>query len=211
MLYVIAVILFKVLLVILHRPKIYGKKENLKLKGGVIFIANHQSFIDPVMLVIAIPRMIHFMAKKELFDGRIKNAVFRSLLVFPVNRKTADIKALKQALELLEKGKAFGIFPEGRRCITGEMDDFEKGAAFIAAKCTAPIVPVYISPSSYRGTRRLVMNVGEAITADEVKSALYGRKLVDALTDRMQSEMEKLKADTEARRNKKHVIAAENK
>lgn len=198
MLYVIAVILFKWILFLIHRPKILGKKENLKLKGGVIFIANHQNYLDPVMLVVAIPRMIHFMAKKELFEGRIKNAVFRSLLVFPVNRKTADIKALKQALALLEEGKAFGIFPEGRRCITGDIDDFEKGTAFIAAKCTAPIVPIYISPSSYKGTRRLVMNVGETITADEVKQRLLGRKLVDALTERMQTDMEKLCEETEA-------------
>lgn len=198
MLYYIVKYGLKWLLWLIHRPKIYGKKENLKLEGGVIFICNHQNLLDPVMLLLTSPRVIHFMAKKELFDNKLLGAIMRSAFVFPVNRRTADIKALKQALALLEEGHAFGIFPEGTRSVTGDMDEFEKGCAFIAAKTSAPIVPIFISPSSYKFGRRLRLIVGDCIYASEVKDALpEGAKLVDALNERMEKDMHALANELE--------------
>lgn len=193
MLYVIFIVLFGWALFLFKRPKIYGEKKNLRTKGGVIFIANHRNLLDPVMLAITIPRCIHFMAKKELFESKLGNWFFRSCFVFPVNRKTADLKSLRQALKLLEEGKAFGIFPEGRRAVADEMDDFEKGTAFIASRTDAPIVPIYISPTTYSGWRRLRYIVGEKIYAKDVLETCERRELVDALTERMQNDMEALK------------------
>lgn len=188
----------KWLLWLIHRPQILGKKENLRLKGGVIFISNHQNLLDPVMIMLVSPRIINFMAKKELFENKVLNRIFRSMRGFPVNRRTADMKALKQALALLDEGEAFGIFPEGTRSVTGEMDEFEKGTAFIAAKTSAPIVPLYISPSSYKFGRRLRIIVGECIYAQQVKDTLHdGVKLVDALNSRMEGDMHALKAELE--------------
>lgn len=198
MLYYIFKYFVKWALWLIHRPKIYGKKENLKLKGGVIFICNHQNLLDPVMIMTVSPRIINFMAKKELFDNKIAGAIFRSMHGFPVNRRTADMKALRKALALLEQGEAFGIFPEGTRSVTGEMDEFEKGCAFIAAKTSSPIVPIYISPSSYKFGRRLRLIVGDCIYAQQVKDALpEGVKLVDALNSRMEGDMHALKAELE--------------
>ena len=129
MLYIIAYIFFKWLLWLIYRPKVFGNKKNLRLKGGVIFIANHRALYDPLLLVVSSPRIIHFMAKKELFDNPVGRVFFKSLFVFPVNRKTADMKSIRQSLKLLRDGKAFGIFPEGRRSATDGMDEFEKGTA----------------------------------------------------------------------------------
>lgn len=137
MLYIIAYIFFKWLLWLIYRPKVFGNKKNLRIKGGVIFIANHRALYDPLLLVVSSPRIIHFMAKKELFDNPVGRVFFKSLFVFPVNRKTADMKSIRQSLKLLRDGKAFGIFPEGRRSATDGMDEFEKGTAFIAAKSGA--------------------------------------------------------------------------
>lgn len=192
MLYVVFVILFGWIVLLFFRPAIYGNKKNLKTKGGVIFIANHRNLLDPVLLAVTVPRTIHFMAKKELFESKIGNLFFRSLLVFPVNRKTADFKSLRQALKLLEEGKAFGIFPEGRRAVADEMDDFEKGTAFIASKTDAPIVPIYISRTTYQGLKRMRMIVGDKIYVKDVKAQCGSRRLVDALTDRMQKDMKAL-------------------
>ena len=198
MLYIILMVLFRIPLLLIKRPRVYGKKENLRTKGGVIFIANHRNLLDPVMLAILIPRMIHFMAKKELFESKFGNWFFRSALVFPVNRKSADMKSLRQALKLLEEGKAFGIFPEGRRAVMDEMDDFEKGTALIASRTDAPIVPIYISPSTYRFGGRMRAIVGEKILVSDVKAHMGSRRLVDALTDRMQGDMEELKKRMDA-------------
>ena len=192
MLYALLVIILKLPIHLLMRPKIYGNKGALRMKGGVIFIANHRTLFDPVMLAVCTPRMIHFMAKKELFETKIGNFFFKQLLVFPVSRKSADIKSLRQALKLLEEGKAFGIFPEGTRSITEGMDEFEKGTAFIAIKSGAPIVPVYISPKSYSGFRLKIM-VGDPILADEIAEYCDKKQLMNVLSNVMQNTMEGLR------------------
>ena len=192
MLYVILVILIKLPLLLLLRPKVFGKKENLRIKGGAIFICNHRALMDPVMLALVSPRLIHFMAKKELFETRLGRFFFNSLLVFPVSRKSADIKSIKKAIALLNDGKAFGIFPEGRRSVTNGMDEFERVTAFIAVKSGAPIVPVYISPKSYRGAFRLYIMVGDVIRPDEISERCDRRKLTDVVTYEMQNALEEL-------------------
>lgn len=191
MLYIFAYIFFKWLLWLIWRPKVFGNKKNLRIKGGVIFIANHRALYDPMLLVVSTPRIVHFMAKKELFDNPVGRIFFKSLYVFPVNRKTADMKSIRQSLKLLREGKAFGIFPEGRRSATDGMDEFEKGTAFIAAKSGAPIVPIYINPQKSR-TGRSMIYVGEVIRPEEIAAHCDKRMLNDALTNKMQNEMEKL-------------------
>lgn len=192
MLYVLLVIFLKLPVLLLMRPKIYGNKKALRMRGGVIFIANHRALFDPASIVICSPRLIHFMAKKELFETKLGNFFFKQLLVFPVNRKSADIKSLRQALKLLKEGKAFGIFPEGTRSITGGMDEFEKGTAFIAMKSGAPVVPIYISPESYRRFHIKIM-VGDPIYADEVAKRCDKKQLMEVLSNLMQNTMERLR------------------
>lgn len=149
MLYYIFRYLLWPVFVILFRPIVYNR-ENYRIKGKAIYVANHISLLDPVMIAFTCPRMVHFMAKKELFVGPGK-LFFKALLAFPVNRHTADIASLRQAMEVLNEGKAFGIFPEGKRSVTGEIDELEKGTAFIALKSGAPVIPLYIDPESYLG------------------------------------------------------------
>ncbi len=160
MLYYIFRYLLWPVFVILFRPIVYNR-ENYRIKGKAIYVANHISLLDPVMIAFTCPRMVHFMAKKELFVGPGK-LFFKALLAFPVNRHTADIASLRQAMEVLNEGKAFGIFPEGKRSVTGEIDELEKGTAFIALKSGAPVIPLYIDPESYLG-RPLRIIVGKPI------------------------------------------------
>ena len=190
MLYMLLKILLGPLLLLILRPIVYGK-QNLRVKGKAIFICNHRSMWDPVIIAICTPRMVHFMAKKELFDNPVGRVFFKSLFVFPVNRKTADMKSIRQSLKLLRDGKVFGIFPEGRRSATDGMDEFEKGTAFIAAKSGAPIVPIYINPKKSRSGRSLLY-VGDVILPGEIAEHCDRRMLNDAITNRMQNEMEKL-------------------
>lgn len=197
MLYLIAVILLKLPIWLLLRPKIYGKRENLRIKGGVIFICNHRSLLDPVMVSIMTPRFVHYMAKSELFETKIGKWFFDALLVFPVSRKTADLKSIKKAISLLNEGKAFGIFPEGRRSITDRIDELEKGPAFIAAKSEAPVVPIYISPKTYSKSFRLRAMVGEVIDVNEIAKSCDRRKLNDVITNEMQHSFEMMRIKME--------------
>ena len=169
--------------------------NRLFFRGAGIIISNHFSLSDPIRLAFVVPRPMHFMAKQELFDSKIKRFFLTQLLAFPVYRKQADMLSLKQAMIVLEKKHIFGIFPEGRRSITGELDSFEKGAAFLALRCNAPIIPVYVDPY-FKKRRRLRMIVGEPIDAKQVSETYAGRG-VDAVTDAIRDSLQNLKNELE--------------
>ena len=169
--------------------------NRLVFRGAGIIISNHFSLSDPIRLAFVVPRPMHFMAKQELFDSKIKRFFLTQLLAFPVYRKQADMLSLKQAMIVLEKKHIFGIFPEGRRSITGELDSFEKGAAFLALRCNAPIIPVYVDPY-FKKRRKLRMIVGEPIDAKQVSETYAGRG-VDAVTEAIRDRMQLLKNEME--------------
>lgn len=186
--------LFKPLLYLIFRPKIYGNKKALKTKGKVIFICNHINMLDPIMLALVSPRVIHFMAKKELFEKKLVAAFLKLCFVFPVDRGSADLKSLKNALKLLEKGKAFGIFPEGRRMVADRMDEFELGTAFIAMRSEAPVVPIYLANDSFSG-KRVRMIVGEPMLASETKMNVSRRENEVLFMQRMRNAMNALEKE----------------
>ncbi|MBO4384144.1 MAG: 1-acyl-sn-glycerol-3-phosphate acyltransferase [Clostridia bacterium] len=168
------------------------------VKGKAIFICNHVSMRDPLMLAIISPRIIHFMAKKEVFDTKLGKIFFRSMFVFPVDRGTADLKSLRNALALLDKGKVFGIFPEGRRMVAYRMDEFELGTAFIAMRSDAPVVPMYLDNDSYKKwyTRPKII-VGDPIYASETKMNVSRRENEVIFMQRLRNSLESLKKELE--------------
>lgn len=119
--------------------------ENIPKTSGAIIAANHISLLDPPVLGAALPRPVHFMAKKELFANPLFAWVIEKLNAFPVQRGTADRVAIRKALLLLEQQALVGIFPEGTRSKSGALGNPEPGVALIAAKAGAPIIPVAIA------------------------------------------------------------------
>ncbi len=181
MLYVFGCIILKPILWLYGRPKIYNRAA-LKSKGKVIYVSNHVKMSDPIWIAAIVWRCIHFMAKSTLFSSKFMTTVFRLLLCFPVNQRTADTKSIKHACELLNKGKAFGVFPEGHRSATEtDTDAFDKGCAFIALRADAPIVPLYIVHHDRKFGQRLKVAVGDPIYPAEVKAHCPGKKPVDAV------------------------------
>ena len=197
MLYIILKYTIGPLLWLLWRPMIIGK-ENLAVKGKAVFASKHTSMLDPVLLAIISFRNIHFMAKKELFSNKLIALLLRSLLSFPVDRKNADLQSLKRAMKVLDKGKIFGIFPEGKRSITGRMDSFEKGTAFLAVRSRAPIIPIYIHPDSFRSGRPK-MAVGTPIDINDIAANTKKSILVDVVTDEISDSIDALRIELEAK------------
>ena len=194
MFYLIIKILLTPFFWLIYRPKIINLGR-LFFRGKAILISNHFSLGDPIRLAFVAPRPIHFMAKQELFDSKLKRFFLTQLLAFPVYRKQADMLSLKQAMAVLDKNHIFGIFPEGRRSLTGELDSFEKGAAFLAIRCNAPIIPIYADPYwKKRGQIRMI--IGETIHPDEVAKSFAGRS-VDAVTDAIRDALQLLKNELE--------------
>lgn len=179
---------------LLFRPNVknFGR---LFFHGPAIIISNHFSLGDPIRLAFIAPRPLHFMAKQELFNSKLKRFFLTQLLAFPVYRKQADMQSLKQAMTVLEKKHIFGIFPEGRRSITGELDSFEKGAAFLALRCNVPIIPVYADPN-WKKRRQIRMIVGEPLDAKQISETYAGRG-VDAVTEAIRDRMQLLKNEME--------------
>jgi 1-acyl-sn-glycerol-3-phosphate acyltransferase len=115
--------------------------ENVPASGPLVVAANHRSYLDPPLLGTWFPRVLHYMAKRELFANPLIGAILRSVHAFPVERDRPDLGAIKYALEMLKRGECIGIFPEGRRNSDGAAKA-RGGAILIAATARCPIVPV---------------------------------------------------------------------
>lgn len=130
------------------RPTVEGT-DHVPLTGGVILASNHLSFIDSVVIPLVAPRRVHFLAKESYFTGTgVKGTALRlwftSTGMIPIDRddSRAAMKSLEVALEVLEQGEAFGIYPEGTRSRDGRLYRGHTGVAHLALTAKVPIVPV---------------------------------------------------------------------
>ncbi len=137
--------IFAIFYRLFYRRRIYGK-ENIPKKGPLIICANHISWHDPLAIGSALPvhYKIKFMAKEELFRNAFVAFILRMVGAFPVNRQAADSRAIRRAFQVLKEGGVVGIFPEGTRSKTGHLQRAQKGAALIAGRTGAPLLPVLI-------------------------------------------------------------------
>ena len=143
MLYGFLQVIFRLFFYIVFRTRVYGR-ENIPAEGAVILAANHASNIDPPLMASLIERPVSYMAKIELFENPIFGAAIRRCHAFPVKRGASDRGAIKAAVTVLKEGHMLGLFPEGTRSKTGELQKAEAGIALIASMTGAPIVPVAI-------------------------------------------------------------------
>jgi 1-acyl-sn-glycerol-3-phosphate acyltransferase len=130
------------------RPHVEGL-DNLPLTGPVIVASNHLSFIDSVVIPILSPRKVVFLAKEDYFTGTgVRGALmrgwFEALGTVPVNRDDTKsaLGSLDVALDVLARGEAFGIYPEGARSRDGRLYRGRTGVAHLALTSGAPVVPV---------------------------------------------------------------------
>ena len=135
--------LFRFIFAVITRFQVISA-TNLPQEGPVLVVSNHISNWDPLLLGCAIDRRISLLGKAELFKNPVLGYIIKHMDVVPIKRGQSDIVALRTALGLLASGKIVGIFPEGTRSRTGEMQAFKTGVAMIAYKAGIPIVPVGI-------------------------------------------------------------------
>lgn len=116
--------------------------HNMPQRGPVIVVSNHASDFDPPLLSSAVRRPVAYMAKEELFEVPVLSQAIALYGAYPVKRGSADRSALRAALAKSEQGWAVGIFLSGTRTKDGRIPDAKLGAALIAAKMQAPLLPV---------------------------------------------------------------------
>ncbi len=124
------------------RMKVYGA-QNVPPSGAVIVVCNHISYFDPPAVGVGAPRPLYYMAKEELFRIPVLGPLIRRLNAFPIDRSRGDIAAIKRSLEILARGNALLIFPEGGRNTSGEAQA-QLGTALLVARSGAPVVPAYV-------------------------------------------------------------------
>lgn len=174
MLYPFFKVLCQIIFLLTGGIKVYGK-ENILKKGPFVLIANHQSIIDPLVLMACLPRKITFLAASYLFKIPIVGLIIWAGGAIPINDPKGDFKHIQRALAKLEDGEAIGIFLEGGVSLDGKLKEFMPGWAYFALKSGAPIIPVAISgsrkvlPVGHYLLRpgKIVVNIGEPILMDK--------------------------------------------
>ena len=123
--------------------------EHIPKSGAAILASNHLSAADSLFLPILVSREIAFLAKAEYFvgeglKGRMTAAFFRGIRQIPVERGNgrAALNALDIALQVLNDGGLFGIYPEGTRSPDGKLHRGHTGIARIALEAKVPVIPV---------------------------------------------------------------------
>jgi len=141
---------------VVFRPTVIGR-ENVPRTGPVILASNHLSFIDSIGIPLVAPRKVAYLAKAEYwhgtgFSGWVSRTLFTALGALPVERQDhrAAQASLDTAMQVLQAGGAFGIYPEGTRSRDGRLARGKTGVAWLALTADCPVVPVAV-----RGTDKI--------------------------------------------------------
>ncbi len=158
----------------LFRLKVKGL-EKLPRHGPFILSPNHQSFLDPLVLVSLLPwslyRELFFVGTSEIFGSGLLRRLARTMKLIPVDPDSNLVRAMRAGAFGLRRGKILVLFPEGERSIDGIPRTFKKGAAILSAHLRVPIVPVALSGfhevmprgKGFQGFSRLRVALGDPI------------------------------------------------
>ncbi|HSI33087.1 MAG TPA: lysophospholipid acyltransferase family protein [Tepidisphaeraceae bacterium] len=126
--------------------KTYGL-ENVPMKGGVLIVSNHQSYLDPVLLAVKVHRPASFLAKHDLFEGhKLFAKVITTLNAFPIRQTGSAAGAIKETVKRLQEGHMLIMFPEGGRAHADAVEEMQGGVGLIARQAgpTVKVVPAAI-------------------------------------------------------------------
>jgi len=141
--------------------------------GACVFVANHASSVDPMVLLPAIPRRVGILVKRELFRIPIFSTAMRVAYFVAVDRSGTESTGamVSTVVENLKKGLSYAIFSEGTRSPDGRMRPFKRGALTMAMEAGASIVPV-----SLGGTHRL-LGKGKTVVCPGEATVQFGPAL----------------------------------
>jgi len=158
------------------KARVFGR-HNEPSEGGAVFISNHQSFLDPMLVGFGLVRPLSYMARSTLFDTPGLKQLMTSLNAFPVKRATADTGALKEAMRRIKRGGQVLVFAEGTRTGNGRIAPFLPGVSLLAQRAAQWIVPVVIDGAfeawprtqAFPSLGNIVVSFGEAIPQEEAR------------------------------------------
>lgn len=119
--------------------------HNVPRSGGGLVLVNHQSFLDPLLVGLPLQRPVSYLARDTLFPIPLVGWVLRKTYVMPINRDAASTASIREALQRMQHGFLVGIFPEGTRCIDGEVGEFKPGFVSLIRRLNLPVYPVGVA------------------------------------------------------------------
>jgi 1-acyl-sn-glycerol-3-phosphate acyltransferase len=124
-------------------------RENLPSEGAVVYMPNHQSNFDILVLLAGVPGQFRWLAKEELFHIPLFGLTMRRAGYISVDRsnRKKSVESMRRAIERIARGTSVVIFPEGTRSPDGHLKEFKAGSFTLAIQAQAPIVPVAITGS----------------------------------------------------------------
>lgn len=173
---------------------------NIPPKGAFILASNHQSFLDPLFVGIALKRQLCFMARDTLFKHWFFGRLISSVNAIPVRRGQADISSIKKIIAKLKEGRGVCLFPEATRTSDGRIASLKGGFTLLCRRGNAPVVPVLIDGAFecwprhrrlFRPGSKIVVCYGRPISAEQImgmEDEGFARLLTDRLRD-MQAEV----------------------
>lgn len=181
---------------LLFRPSVEGA-ENIPLSGPVLIAPIHRSNVDFAFTLFISPRKVFFMAKDGIFRVPLLGPLLLRLGAFPVRRDSADRESLRLSEEVLRRGQALVMFPEGTRKEGDTVEPLHDGAMFLAARTGATVVPVGISGSDRAmpvGARlprfsKIHVVVGKPLTAPSSEGRVT-RSEITAKTEELRRELQ---------------------
>lgn len=142
-----------------------GRPYRQKLRGGTLIAANHQGFIDPLVVSCTFwYRRVHFLAAEVVMSHKIVAPLLRGMGCIKIDRTISDIEAIGKSVAVLKEGRCLVMFPEGG--IKKEVTQVKAGAALIALQAGVPILPMYSAPRKHWWQRRVAV-IGEMIHPKE--------------------------------------------
>jgi len=120
-------------------------REHLRRAQPAIYIFNHQSLLDAVVMANLLRENVVAMCKREIRNNPILGPLMQKVDAIFIDRDNPDQSdSLRQALDVLGQGKSLAIAPEGTRSSLGELGTFKRGAFLLAKKAGVPIVPIVL-------------------------------------------------------------------
>lgn len=173
-----------------YHPTIINK-EYIPKDGPILVVGNHKHIMDQCSVIVSTKRVVHYMAKKEYFDGKFA-WFFRCTGCISVNRSIHDVDAKDEALEVLNNGGAIGLFPEGTRNKTKEfLLPFKFGTVSMAEKTGATIVPFGVTGDYKFRSKNLVIRFGKPFKVGDMTLEEANKKLEETIGNLMKENLKK--------------------
>lgn len=177
--YLLLTPIMRVLFRLYYNPKIINK-EVIPKDGPILIVGNHKHIYDQCLTIMATKRVIHYMAKKEYFDGKMA-WFFKLVGCIPVDRSIKDHNATDKALKVLNSGGAIGLFPEGTRNKTKDVFllPFKFGTVSMAKKTNATIIPFGLTGDYKFRSKNLTIRYGTPFKVEDMDLEDANKKLYE--------------------------------